>query len=56
MAVRSGTKRIIATPHFHGVQESLEQMPHILRQFRQLQAAIRQEVPELTLIPGAEIL
>ena len=56
MAADCGVTRIIATPHFHGVQESLEQMPHILRQFRQLQAAIGQEIPELTLIPGAEIL
>ena len=56
MAADCGVTRIIATPHFHGVQESLEQMPHILRQFRQLQDAIHQEIPELTLIPGAEIL
>ena len=27
MAVRSGTNRIIATPNFQGVPESLEQMP-----------------------------
>ena len=56
MAADCGVTRIIATPHFHGVQESLEQMPHILRQFRQLQDAIHQETQELELIPGAEIL
>ena len=37
MAVRSGTNRIIATPHFQGVPESLEQIPYIFHQYRQLQ-------------------
>ncbi len=56
MAADCGVTRIIATPHFHGVPQSLEQMPHILRQFQQLKNAIGQEIPELELIPGAEIL
>ena len=56
MAVRSGVRRIIATPHFHGVPESLEQMPYILHQYRQLQSAIQREKLALELIPGAEIL
>ena len=56
MAVRSGTDRIIATPHFQGVSESLEQIPYIFHQYRQLQSAIRREKLELELIPGAEIL
>ena len=56
MAVHSGVRRIIATPHFHGVPQSLEQVPYIAHQYRQLQSAIQQEKLELELIPGAEIL
>lgn len=56
MAVHSGVRRIIATPHFQGVPQSLEQMPYIVHQYRQLQSAIRREKLELELIPGAEIL
>ena len=56
MAVHSGTNRIIATPHFQGVPESLEQMPYILHQYRKLQSAIQREKLELELLPGAEIL
>ena len=56
MAVRSGTKRIIATPHFQGVPESLEQIPDILHQYQRLQRAIQREKLELELLPGAEIL
>ena len=56
MAVRCGVKSIIATPHFKGVPESLEQMPQILHQLRRLQAAIGREKLELQLLPGAEIL
>ena len=56
MAVRSGVRRIIATPHFQGVPESLEQMPYILHQYHQLLNAIQREKLELELIPGAEVL
>lgn len=56
IAVHSGVRRIIATPHFRGVPESLEELPDILRQFMRLQAAIRREGLELELIPGVEIL
>lgn len=56
LAVRCGVNRIIATPHFKGVPESLEEMPHILRQLQLLQNALKQDTPGLELIPGAEIL
>lgn len=56
MAVRCGVKRIIATPHFKGVPESLAQIPYILHQFGQLQNAMKRHTPDLELIPGAEIL
>lgn len=56
IAVRCGVTCIITTPHFKGVSESLGAMPHILHQFRQLQNALKRELPELALIPGAEVL
>ena len=56
MALNCGVTRVIATPHFHGVPESLEELSHMLHQFRRLQGALRQAVPGLELIPGAEIL
>ncbi len=56
IAVRCGVSRIIATPHFKGVPESLEQMPEILHQLRRLQTAIGREKLDLELLPGAEIL
>ena len=56
IAVRSGVRRIIATPHFKGVPESREALPDMFRQFRLLEAAVRREGIDLELIPGAEIL
>lgn len=56
MAVRCGVRRIIATPHFQGVPEALEQIPYISHQFRQLKSAVEWEKLPLELIPGAEIL
>lgn len=56
IAVRSGVRRIMATPHFRGVPESREELPGILRQFRRLESAVRREGLNLELIPGAEIL
>lgn len=56
IAVHSGVRRIIATPHFRGIPESREELPGILRQFRRLESAVRREGLNLELIPGAEIL
>lgn len=56
MAVHSGVRRIIATPHFKGVPASREALPEISRQFRLLEAAVRRAGLPLELIPGAEIL
>ena len=56
IAVRCGVNRIIATPHFNGVQESLEELPNILHQFQRLRDVLKQDTPGLELIPGAEIL
>ena len=56
MAADCGIRRVIATPHFTGVSESLEGLNRMIRQFRRLQSALKREVPGLELIPGAEIL
>ena len=56
MAVRCGVRRIIATPHFQGVPDSLEEIPHIIHQYQLLKNAMEQEKLELQLLPGAEIL
>lgn len=56
MAVHSGVRRIIATPHFQGVPEALEELPYIVHQFRLLQSAVRREKLELELHPGVEVL
>lgn len=56
IAVRSGVRRIVATPHFKGVPESRNVLPGISGQFRVLEDAVRREGLPLELIPGAEIL
>lgn len=56
IAVDSGVKKIIATPHFKGVPEALEALPLIRHQFRLLQSAVKQEGMGLELISGAEVL
>ena len=56
MAVRCGVTHIITTPHFKGEQQSIDDLPYILHQFRQLQNALKKETPQLELIPGAEVL
>jgi len=56
IAARCGVTGIIATPHFKGVEESMGELPHILHQFGLLQNTLKRELPELELIPGAEVL
>lgn len=56
MAVHCGVRRIITTPHFQGVPETLEQLPYILHQHRLLKRAIQREQLPLELLPGAEVL
>lgn len=56
MAVASGVTDIIATPHFQGGRNALEQVPIINRQFQRLSAALQQEKIPLRLHPGAEVL
>ena len=56
MAALSGVTDIIATPHFRGVLEELEQLPTIRQQYELLSTAIYQAQIPLRLHPGAEIL
>ena len=56
LARESGVTKIIATPHFKGVPEELEAIPHIKHQFRRLQSALKRDVPQVELLQGMEIL
>lgn len=56
IAYDCGVSRVIATPHFNGVPEALERLNRMMHQFRRLRSALKQAVPDLELIPGAEIL
>ena len=56
MAVSSGVRSIVATPHFPGRPDFLDRLPVILEKYHTLQNAIAQEGIDLTLLPGAEIL
>ena len=56
LAVKSGVRRIIATPHFRGKPEHLEAVRYIVHQFKRLESNIKRERLELELIPGMEVL
>lgn len=56
MAALSGVTDIIATPHFNGEPEELEQLPLIRQQFQLLRSAIESSGIPLQLHPGAEVL
>ena len=56
MAVISGVTDIIATPHFQGESDSLEQLRTLDRQFRLLSDALQRTNIPLTLHKGAEVL
>ncbi len=56
MAVYSGVTDIIATPHFRGEPDFLEQRQVIARHFQVLDAAIKQAEIPLRLHSGAEVL
>lgn len=56
MAAHSGVTDIVATPHFRGDTDALQQKPIIDRRFATLSAALEQYSVPITLHPGAEIL
>ena len=56
IAVQSGVTDIIATPHFRGEEESLEQKERFARRYEKLKAALAREGSPLKLHLGAEIL
>lgn len=55
-AVNCGVTAIVATPHFRGERESLQQLNRLVSRYRQLAQAIAQAELPLRLYPGAEIL
>lgn len=56
MAAVTGVTDIIATPHFQGEPDALEQLPLMQRQFQILSAALSQAAIPVQLHPGAEVL
>lgn len=56
LAYVSGTTEIVATPHFRGEEESLEQLGNLLSRYERMEKAFRRRGIPLTLHPGAEIL
>lgn len=56
LAAESGVSRIVATPHFHGEEESLQMLPLVLSRLNALRREVkRQELP-VSIHPGVEIL
>lgn len=55
-AVNCGVTAIVATPHFRGEWESMQQLERMVSRYRQLSQAISQVGLPLGLYPGAEIL
>lgn len=56
MAAFSGVTDIIATPHFNGAPDELEQLPMIQQQFQLLRTAAEHAGLPIRFHPGAEIL
>lgn len=56
MAADCGVTDLVTTSHFRGVEEEMEALEVLNRQFRLLEGAIRREGIPLHLYPGAEIL
>lgn len=56
IAAASGTRGIIATPHFRGEEQGLAQLPKVLSRYRHFARALaRTDIP-IQVYPGAEIL
>lgn len=56
IAASSGTRGIVATPHFRGEEASLSLLPKILSRYQYLSRALARTNIPVTLYPGAEIL
>ncbi len=56
IAATSGTRGIIATPHFRGEEASLAMLPKLLSRYRRLESALARTGIPVTLYPGAEVL
>ncbi len=56
VAADSGVAAIVATPHFRGDPEALDQIPRLISRYRRLAQELRREQIPVKLFPGAEIL
>ena len=56
IAADCGVGELVATPHFRGIEEDLEELPRFLRRYEKLRDSLTQEKIPLKLHPGAEIL
>lgn len=56
IALASGVRDLVVTPHFRGEPEALSRIPLLVERYRELRAALRREEIPLRLHLGAEIL
>ena len=56
LAAESGVSRIVATPHFHGEEESLQMLPLVLSRLNALRKEVKKYELPVTVHPGVEIL
>ena len=56
IALDCGVTELVATPHFRGVEEDLEELPRLLRRYEGLRDSLASEKIPLKLHSGAEIL
>ena len=56
LAIGCGVRDIIATPHFRGAEQELENLPRMVEQLNRLNRALDAEGKKLRIHPGAEIL
>lgn len=56
LAAESGVTRIVATPHFHGEEESMQMLPRVLSRLNTLKREVKRFELPVTIHPGVEIL
>lgn len=56
LALESGVRQIVATPHFTGDRQSVQRLGIIYERFRRLERSARRENLDIRLHPGAEVL
>ena len=56
LAAESGVRRIVATPHFPGEEESMQMLPLVLSRFKALRHEVKKRNLPVSVYPGVEIL